>query len=64
MNNLGFHSHRKVRRVMARNDQATEELCALAMGARIDWTLPDWRAMLQELDACELSVTDWLALND
>lgn len=38
---------------------AAEELFRLAAMGRKAWTLPDWNALLVELDGCEQSVAEW-----
>jgi hypothetical protein len=53
---------RKVRAVVREPGPACEALCRIACGARYSWTLPDWLAVLAELDKCTDRVEDWLAL--
>jgi hypothetical protein len=49
----------RVSRVAKQNSPAAEELFNIAAGKRQFWTLPDWNKVLQELDACDLTVKQW-----
>ena len=49
----------RVSRVAKQTSPAAEELFNLAAGKRQFWTLPDWNKVLQELDACDLTVKQW-----
>jgi hypothetical protein len=54
--------HRKVRRVVAEPGFAADRLMSIAAGGRRNWTPAEWQALLAELDACDDSVRDWIAL--
>ena len=58
-NALDAVGSRLVRRVAAQDGPAAEELFNIAAGQRQVWTLPDWNKVLQELDACDLTVKQW-----
>ncbi len=57
---LQQHGHLLVRRVAQRDDSVSDALFDVASGGRSTWTLADWEAMLDELDACQLTVGAWL----
>jgi hypothetical protein len=52
----------KVRVVAAKGDTNGHALSlyTLAAGHRFAWTPDDWAAVLNKLDECELTVSDWL----
>ncbi len=53
---------RKVCRVAAAGDkdECALALYTLAAGHKFDWTPQDWRAVLNRLDHCEVTVEEWL----
>ncbi len=53
-------ARRKVRVVAAEQTPASAELFKLVAAKRQVWTLPEWNTQLAALDACDLSVADWL----
>ena len=53
----------RIRRVAQRSDDASEALFHLAAAGRKDWTGPEWEDVLSELDRCDDTVEDWLAIN-
>lgn len=56
---------RKVRCVAAAGDtdQNAVDLYTLAAGHKFMWTMDDWKAVLNKLDNCELTVEEWLSAN-
>lgn len=52
----------KVRVVAAKGDRNGHALAlyTLAAGHRFSWTPDDWAAVLNKLDECESTVSDWL----
>jgi hypothetical protein len=57
-------NHMPVKAVAGIPGPAAEELFRLAMGERLEWTIPDWRAVLVELDACNEPVREWRVLRE
>ena len=53
---------RKVCNVAAAGDKDENALAlyTLAAGHKFDWTPRDWRAVLNRLDHCEVTVEEWL----
>lgn len=56
---LAKHSHRKVRLVAKEDGPHAEQLFREAMGDRKHWNVPDWKAVLVTLDACNDTVEMW-----
>ncbi len=52
--------HLLVRQIIDRNDWISDALLDIAAGGRKSWTVPDWDALLEDLEACPLLVSDWL----
>jgi hypothetical protein len=50
--------------VAASPGPASYELFRLAMRERKNWTLSDWRGILNELDNCNAAVRDWRVLQE
>lgn len=55
----------KVKRLAAKGDKDPNAMAlyTLAAGRRFSWTLDDWKAVLDKLDECELTVGEWLQPN-
>lgn len=49
-----------VRRVIKRDDWASEAIFDIAASDKIEWTLIEWKALLCDLEKCQLKVKDWL----
>jgi len=58
-NPLDRYNALPVRDVASIPGPVSEELFRLAALGRRDWTLPDWLALLAELDACNEPVSTW-----
>ena len=48
--------------VLAR--RGDDALLTVASGAKTIWTLGEWRDLLERLDACNLTVGEWLDVRD
>lgn len=58
----GVHIRACAVRVIVRDDTpASEALFALLRAEKPRWTLPQWQAVLAELDSSNLTLADWLA---
>lgn len=55
--------HLLVRRVINRNDWVSQAVFNIAAGARKHWNTSDWAALVNDLGASSLTLTDWLDLN-
>ena len=55
--------HLMVRRVIDRDDWISQAVFNIAAGSRKHWTTPDWNALIRDLGASQLKLTDWLDLN-
>ena len=49
-----------VRRVIERDDWATEAVFDIAAGDKTEWTPIEWAAVISDLERCKLKVKDWL----
>jgi hypothetical protein len=54
------HARKSVKSVMSRGGRPCEVLAALAAGSKLGWTVFEWQTLLDELDACTMSVADYL----
>ena len=52
-----------VHRAIDRDDWISQSLLDIAAGAQIDWTPNEWNALLTDIHASRLRVSDWLDLN-
>lgn len=52
-----------VRRVINRNDWISDAVFNIAAGDRTVWNKRDWAALINDLAASSLMLTDWLDLN-
>jgi len=53
---------RKVRRVVAVDGPDADRIFTIAAGTRRQWDLDSWMELLAELDHCDDTVADWLAV--
>jgi len=49
-----------VRRVIERDDWASEAIFDVAAGDKTNWSPLEWAAVICDLERCKLKVTDWL----
>ena len=52
--------HHLVRRVIERDDWASEAIFDIAAGDKKEWTPIEWAAVLCDLERCKLKVNEWL----
>ena len=54
-------AHRIVRVLAAESSEFTAALFLVARERKVKWELQEWEAVLADIDACELTVGEWLA---
>ena len=52
-----------ISRAIDRDDWISQAVLDIAAGSRRDWTPANWRALVRDLKACQLRISDWLDLN-
>jgi hypothetical protein len=57
---LNEHGRLLVRRAVHRDDWISEALLDIAAGDQTEWTTQEWDALLTELDACDMTIAEWL----
>jgi len=57
---LEDHGRLLVRRAVHRDDDISQAIFDLAAGDRTDWTPGDWFELLIDLDACDMTIDEWV----
>lgn len=59
--NLTPHNHKLIRTTISKDNELSHAVLDLAAGSQKEWTPATWQALLDTLDASELTIGDLLA---
>ncbi len=54
------HGHRMVRRAVVLDGELCDAIMEVAMGSQRAWCLQEIKALNDQLENCEMSVSEWL----